>query len=176
MTIMPGLSLIAIIAIAGRAAYVYCSDGKVAACGTSRKAMRSRYSAGIVMQDLINQYQPQVVITEKIAARSRKGHRARVTTKVFQTVAAENYTLDISIAVDREGETRLEHAKALARLYPDLKHVVPGPFKFYEKEPRRLAIFDAMNLAHQLLCNPSVNLAARMDELPPRDGGSDDEA
>jgi hypothetical protein len=68
--------LLAVAAATGRVGYVYLVDGTLMAWGVSRKAWRSTTHAAGALQGWINDYRPNVVVTEKIEGKTRKGAKS----------------------------------------------------------------------------------------------------
>jgi len=57
---------------------------------------------------------------------------------------------------------KYEEATSLASQYPVIKPLVPEKRRFYDSEPARMVLFDALGLAHAVLQRPSMTLAAAM--------------
>lgn len=144
-------------------AYVLFDDGKLVAWGISRKAWRSTVCAGEVFQKWIDQYEPTLIITEKILAASKKGRRARTLTTTLQSIASHNYAYDICVLMNRRGKTRYAFAKELSEIYPDLKPRLPRGYAWYDPAPLNLLIFDALTLANEVLRDPTLTIAQHLD-------------
>ncbi|WP_300394154.1 hypothetical protein [Henriciella sp.] len=168
---MTGLRLLAVSAATGRIGYVFFVGHELVQFDLSRKGFKSPNDASEVFQNWIKMMKPDVVVTERLPAETRKGKRAIEITKTFALVASHHCVHDVSVAMDREGRTRFEQASHLAQIYPDIAYRLPRKPRFYESEDRAMILFDALTLAHLILESPALRLAAGMDKpTDDRDG------
>ena len=151
-------------AATGRVGYVYLVDGSLTAWGVSRKAWRSTTHAAGALQGWINDYRPNVVVTEKIVdGETRKAMKSRWITAAMANIASHNYLLDVAVPRVQHYASKYAEAAALAELYPDLKPWVPTRHHLLQIEPRSTMIFEALSLAQVVLEGPALRLAAGMD-------------
>ena len=160
---MAALKMLAVSAATGRIGYVFFSGRVLVDYGLSRKGYKSNNNAACVLQRWIASTQPDIVITEQLSKSSKKGERARAIIRTFAFIASHNYVHDIEVPLDREGRTRFQQAKHLSDLYPDIAPRLPSMNKCYQSEDRAMILFDALTLAHKILENPSIRIAAAMD-------------
>ena len=125
------------------------------------KPTTTQTEAAGAMQHLINQFQPDVVVTEKIDEKVRDTFVGHLKAAVERT-AAQNYVLDVSVQRSRNFANKYEEAAAYGQLYPELQALVPPVRMAFGHEPARLIPFDALALAHKVLQRPTHHLAAAM--------------
>lgn len=160
---MIGLKLMAVAVHRQRLAFVYFVGGQLKNWGTQTKASKSQSRAAGALQTAINDFKPNVVVTEKTDEGFSKGPRVRKITDAVQRTAAENYVLDVSVSRDLGFATRFEQTEYLADLYPDIAPWRPPKRSYFENERHRTVLFDALALAHKVLQSPTATLAAAMD-------------
>jgi len=160
---MAALRLLAVAVSSRRVGYVFFSGNRLMTWKMAVKPITAPKQAGEWFQALIDRYKPDVVVTEKLDDdTTRKGKRSRSLTKIFARVAAQNYLLDVLIKPEREYANKYEQATALARFYPDIGAWVPQKRKFYDPEPQRMVLFDALAIANAVMQRPSFTLASAM--------------
>jgi len=126
------------------------------------KPTKSQVDAAGTLQTLINDYRPDIVITEKSTGDAGTLSAAASLKEALIRAAAQNYVLDVSVPRTVEYANKIEEAGALAELYPDVKPWVPPKRRAFDHHPARLILFDALALAHQVLKRPTITLAAAM--------------
>jgi hypothetical protein len=161
--LMAALRLLAVAAATGRIGYVFFIGHELVAFDLSRKGFKNTTQAAAVFQEWILAFKPNVVVTERLPKKSKKGQRARKIIQTFAQIASHNYVYDITVTPDREGRSRHAHAVHLSDIYPDITHRLPRKPKFYESEDRAMILFDALTLAHIILQDPTLKLAAALD-------------
>ncbi len=159
---MASLRLLAVAASSRRVGHVLLAGNRLLEWKMAVKPIAAPATAANWFQALITKLKPDVVVTEKLDETSRKGERSRSLTAVFEQVATDSHVLDVSIAPVRELTNKYQEADLLAKLYPDIKAWLPRKRLFYEVEPRRMAMFDALALAHSVIKRPSTTLASAM--------------
>ncbi len=127
------------------------------------KPARSRIRAVGALQELINTFHPDVLITEKLRPNDRKGLRARNITEALQRAAAENYVLDVSVRRRQRYANKYEEIEVLVKRYPTIKPWAPPKRKYFEDEPPAMVLFDALAIADRVLESPTTTLAAAMN-------------
>lgn len=165
MTLMAALRLLVVTAATGRIGYVFFIGHQLVDFDLSRKGFKDTTEAAAVFQEWILDFKPNVVVTERLSEKSKKGQRAREIIETFAQIASHNYVYDITVAPDREGRSRHAHAVHLSDIYPDIAYRLPRKRKFYESEDRAMILFDALTLAHSILGDRRITSAARMDTL-----------
>lgn len=144
---MTGQRMLAIAASSGRLAYVFLVGSRLQYWEISETAARSPQDARRFAKDWIAKTQPEVLVTEGIADRSKKGKKARKLTAAITRLAENELLYDISVARPRRYRNKHEEAEALARQFPELKRFVPPPRRLWESEHRNCLLFEALTLA-----------------------------
>jgi len=99
------------------------------------------------IQQLLDEYQPDVVITESYQSLGRKGERTRM------LMNAVNRSLEGSDVQHIEQErvqpyrNLYDRIEELCQRYPQMQAVRPKRRKFYQNEPPYVTLFDALSLA-----------------------------
>lgn len=158
---MAALRLLAVAINSKRLGCVVFDDLELRDWRSMTKATRSRSEAAATMQQLINGYRPNVVVTEKFSGR-QSDSKVMQLQAALSRCAAQNYVLDVSVSRDRNFANKYEEAEAFADLYPPLQQYVPPVRKAFGHEPARLILFDAVALAQKVLQHPTQHLAEAM--------------
>lgn len=159
---MAALRILAVAATSRRIGYVFLIGDELMEWRMATGPASSGVKAADALQKLINTFRPEVIVTETLGAKDRKGERARVATAAFQRLAAQNYVLDVAVKRGQRFANKYEEAEALALLYPAIKPWVPSKRKFHDSEPAAIVLFDALAIAHAVLQRPATTLAAAM--------------
>ena len=159
---MATLRMLAVAVTSRRMGYVFLIGDRLMEWRTMQKPASSGISAAGALQELINTYQPDAVVTEKIGSRDRKGEKARAITAALQRAAAENYVLDVSVQRCQHYANKYEEIGVLVERYPAIKPWAPRKRKHYEDEPHMMVLFDALAIADRVLQNPTTTLAAAL--------------
>ncbi len=159
---MAALRLLAVAVTQRRFGYVFLINGQLKEWQLMTKPTKSRSNAAGALQELINNFKPDVVVTEDIDAGSKKGKGARTITQALQHISSQNYVLDVCVKRVQNFANKYEEAVSLAGQYPVIKPLVPEKRRFFDSEPARMVLFDALALAHAVLQRPSTTLAAAM--------------
>lgn len=160
---MEARRLLAVAAATRGVGYVFLIEGQLVEWGVSRKAWESPVHAAETLQQWINDYEPTMIVTEKISTDSKKGKKARRLTATLAAIASHNYAYDVSVPINRRGKNRFAYAVALTDIYPDVKPRLPRSHAWYDPAPRNLLIFDALAMAHAILTDPIITIAANLD-------------
>ena len=147
--------VLAFSAASGRIAYVYFERSRLRDLSLSSTASASPKNAAKFARRHIIRLNPDVVITEKIAKRSRKGAHTRALVQAMAREAASHEVLDVSIARVQHHANKYAEAESLAKRFPELKSVLPKPRRIWEKEPPALTYFEAAALALEVFSNKS---------------------
>lgn len=159
---MASLRILAVAATSRRIGHVFLIGNRLMEWRMACAPTRSEVKAAGALQELINTFRPDVVVTEKLCPADRKGDRARAVTEALQRIAAENYVLDVSVERIQRFANKYEEAEQLAALYPAIMPWTPRKRRHYESEPAAMVLFDALAIAHIVLQRPTTTLAAAM--------------
>jgi len=157
---MHGVRVLAVSVATNRVGYVFLIGSQLVMWRSSRKAVKSTAEGAGCMQELINAYRPDVVVTEHSTGMERKGEKARQITEALQRSAAQNYVLDVSVARTKRFPNKHAEAHMLARAYPALRGWVPPKRRHYDPEPYGTVFFDALALAHTVIETPTEEMEA----------------
>lgn len=152
--------MLAIAVGSGRVGYVFLVDGAPFNWKLSRKASRSPEHAATHAGEWIDRLRPDLVVTEKITTRCRKGVRAKALMEAVARTASEQDLFDVAVERPRQFPNKYAEAAALADRFPDLRPWVPKPRKLWESEPRSITYFEALSLA-LVVIDPAASLEER---------------
>jgi len=158
---MMPIKVLAFSAISDRIGLVLLADGRLKDWRTSKRAARSSIEAAGFAQKMINFYQPDVVVTEKVSGH----HKSKATRKLINAmamVASENYVLDVAVKHCHPYPSKYEEAEALVKRYPALLPWLPVKRRFFDHEPRAMLLFEALSLADRVASGPADRLAGEM--------------
>lgn len=139
--------VLAIAAATGRIGCVYLIDGKLRDWRLSRKASKTPKLAAEQAMAWIELLRPEVVVTEKLDGRSRKGDRSQAVIAAIAAVAASVELYDIAIPRPKARTNKHDEAIELTERYPEIRQWLPKARKIWEAEPRDLIYFEALVLA-----------------------------
>lgn len=159
---MEGLSYLAFAAAYRRVGVIYLLGDEVLYWHMSTKAWENVEQAAKFARQLIEEFSPNVVITENLAHAVRKG---RQTKRIIQSIADEAKkaaVLDMEVARDNPYKNKYEEADALIERYPILRPLRPKVRRYFDNEPRSTVLFEALSLAESVRFGPTTQLAAAM--------------
>lgn len=160
---MAALSILSIAVASGKAGFVLIQDGKLRDWGITVKAAKSGADLVGFVQNLINQLQPDVIVTEDCKQGSRKGKRAKKLIASVSALASHNTVLDVSVARPRVYPSKFEEAQALAARHPEIAGYLPTHRRRnFDFEPRSMVLFEAVALAEEVTKGPTTKLAEAM--------------
>ena len=160
---MAALSVLAIAVASGKAGFVYLHEGKLQDWGITVKAANSGGELVGFVQGLINDLNPDVVVTEHCGDGCRKGKKARSLIKSIAELASHNTVLDVSVERPRTFQSKYEEAQVLAQMYPEIAGYLPAQKRrIFDFEPRGMVLFEALALAEAVIKGPPTQLAAAM--------------
>ena len=139
--------VLSIAAASGRVGYVLLVDRKIAATGLSRKASNNADDAATSAANWIEQLRPNVVITERVLKRSKKGQKTRAVITAMAHVAEIADVLDLQVVRGQSHANKFEEAAELARDFPEIAHLLPKPRRPWDSEPKATVYFEALSLA-----------------------------
>ncbi|MHA7820269.1 MAG: hypothetical protein ACX930_11540 [Erythrobacter sp.] len=155
------LKILAFSAICDRVGLVFLVGGKLKDWRTSRKAARSSVEAAGYAQQMLNFYQPNVVVVEKITV-CRKGEATCKLIQAIAMVAEQNYVLDVAVERDHPYQSKYEEAQALVKAYPLFAPLLPEKRQIFDSEPRAMVLFEALALGNAIAHGGAEPLAAAM--------------
>ena len=138
----------------GRIGYVFLIGEELRDWGLSVKAYKSKSHLATWFQDQINYLTPEIVVTERITSRCRKGRRSKRLTRMLASIAENNVVLDVAVPRPRVHGCKYTEARTIVKRYPELKGWLPKKRRYFEDEPRNTIIFEALALAEAALSGP----------------------
>ena len=159
---MAALRLLAVAINRKRLGYVFLIGNQLKEWRTMTKPTKSSENADSAMRELIEEFKPDVVITEKLPRHTNiTDHVSQLKTALIQ-VAETSGLLNIITDRSRDYANKYEEADSLAKLFPEIRPWVPEKRRFFDHEPAHLILFDALSLAFKVIKNPSQRIAAAM--------------
>lgn len=160
---MAALSILSIAVASGKAGFVLMQDDKLRDWGITVKAAKSGSDLVGFVQNLINQLQPDVIVTEDCRTASRKGRKAKKLIASVSALASHNTVLDVSVARPRAYTSKFEEAQALAMRYPEIAGYLPThKRRNFDFEPRSMVLFEAIALAKEVSSGSPTRIAKEM--------------
>ena len=156
------LRLMSISVCCHRMGYVLFVDGQLLDWAVSKKAARDVEAAQQVLEGWLRDLAPDVVVTEALTEKSRKGQRTADCLARVADVLASRGTLQVPVVRERPFKDKYAEAEQLAKCYPVLEDWVPEKRKCYQDEPSSVTLFEAVALAVPVLHSSSVPLAQAM--------------
>lgn len=159
---MAALRLLAVSINRKRMAYVFLIGNQLKEWRTMTKPTQSSAEAAAAMATLIEDFEPDVVVTERLP------RTANITSHVSQLKSAliraaeESRLLNIVLHRSHEYANKYEEAESLAKFFPEIAPWVPEKRRFFDHEPAHLVLFDALALAFDVLKRPYERMAAAM--------------
>lgn len=147
---MTRLRVLALAPASGRIGSVFLVAGELIDWQISTKGARSGPDAAAHTQELINDFHPDVVVTEDPETARRKGGRTLALIAAVARTAEHNQLLGVSLPRRHDFANKYLEAEALVEQFPDLEPWQPRRRRFYDNEPRNTVIFEALALALQL--------------------------
>jgi hypothetical protein len=160
---MAAFKVLSIAVASGRAGFVYLHNDNLLDWGVSVKAVKSTNNLVSYVQDLVNRFKPDVLVTEKCVGKCKKGKRTRHLIDAAAEIASHNPVLDVCVERPRRFQSKYEEADSFAARHHDLIGYLPKQKRrSFDVEPRRMIIFEALALAEEVLNGPPEALAAAM--------------
>jgi len=138
----------------GRIGYVFLVDGQLVYWKMSRKANRSPEAARSHTDRLIASFEPDIVVTEELDNRSRKGEHARSIIAAIAATAEGAELLDVSVPRIQNYANKYVEAQALSERFPELAAQVPRKRHLWQSEPFSTIYFEALSLALAVIDKP----------------------
>lgn len=155
LTMGPDCRIMAIAAASGRVGFILLIGNAVVDRGLSRKASTGPSEAATYAAERIEQLRPDVVVTEKVPARSRKSAKTRAVIDAITAVADLADVLNIAVVRGRSHDNRFAEAADLALRYPEMQRCLPKIRRPWEAEPKTLMYFEAMSLIESAFGQPA---------------------
>lgn len=142
--------LLAIAAASGKVGSVFLVGDTLTYWQVSVKAAESPADAAAHAQSLINDFWPDVIVTEE-PGRRHKGTETLALIAAMAEVAEDCGLLDVRVPRVQRFPNKYAEADALVLRYPELAPWKPAKRRFFEAEPRNTVLFEALALADFML-------------------------
>lgn len=160
---MAALKVLAVAVATGRAGFVYLEGVDLRDWGVSIKAVQSSKNLVEFVQELINEFKPDVVVTERCEAGCRKGKRTKSLIHAAAEIASHNQVLDVSVDRPRRFPSKYDEARDLIIRHASLAGYLPKQNRrIFDFEPRGMVLFEALAMAERVILGPPEQLAAAM--------------
>jgi hypothetical protein len=139
-------NVLAIAAASTKLGHVFLIDGTPFDWGTSKESSGSPQRAYQYTQKKIAYYRPELLVTELVTDRSKKGQYSR---SLIDMVAKAAQDADVQwclVAREQKYANKYQEAQALALRFSELKASLPPPRKWWQTEDQRMIIFEALAL------------------------------
>jgi len=127
--------------------HAFLIDGVPYDWGLSQRANRSIDAAYKYTLEQIEYYQPDALVTERIAANPHKGARAAALADAIMRAAQDRNVRWLCIDRVQRHANKYQEAASLAERFPELRPYLPKKRELWDEEPRRMIVFEAMALA-----------------------------
>lgn len=159
---MERLSFIAFAAAYRRVGIVYVVGDDVRHWKISCSGGRDCDGARKLAQNMIDRWQPDVVVTERTISAVHKSPRTKAITAAIARVAEDKPMLNIAIERQNDFKNKYEEAAHLVGKHPQLAVLRPKPRRLFDPEPRSTVVFEALSLIESVKRGPTQRLAAAM--------------
>jgi hypothetical protein len=145
--------LLAIAAASGKVGSVFLIGDTLTYWQVSVKAAESPAEAAAHAQSLINDFWPNVIVTEEPGDLQHKGTETLALIAAMARVAEDCGLLDVRVPRVQRFPNKYAEADALVLRYPELAPWKPVKRRFFQTEPRNTVLFEALALADFMLNN-----------------------
>ena len=128
---------------------VFLENNKVVGWRLSRKAARDPKNAAECIKSWIDDFEPDLLISEDPAA-SRKGDHVKTLLETIGRICDQADGLNVRLPRKQVYHDKYEEAKVLAKRYPQLRIVLPAKPPIWNSEPHAISYFEALAFVEQL--------------------------
>jgi hypothetical protein len=130
----------------GRMACVVLDGSDLVIWDASRKAAKSQARASKKLKRWIDEFRPEVIITENPdCAGQKRGEQIKIL-KTLASVAEDQPIVNIVACRKKRFKNAYLEAEDLGQHFPDIRHLVPKKPQIWKPEPYYLACFEALAL------------------------------
>jgi hypothetical protein len=160
---MAALRVLSVAVSSGRVGYVLMEGTQLLDWAVTTTVSGKATDLVAFVQELINQFKPEVVVSEECGPDCKKGPRTKRLVTSIAELASHNYVLDVQVPRPRSFKSKYEQAADVVTRYPDLIGYLPKrKRRFFDFEPRNMIVFEALVLAEEVINGPPEKLAAAM--------------
>jgi hypothetical protein len=141
--------VLSVAARTGRIACVVLDDGDLVIWDASEKAASSASEAAKKLRAWVQEFKPDVLITENPdATRKKRGVQIPIL-KAMASVGEDSALLNLVVRRTKRFRNAYIEAAHLGEQFPDLAHLVPKKPAIWQREPYNLACFEALALVRE---------------------------
>ncbi|MFZ7093733.1 hypothetical protein [Primorskyibacter sp. 2E233] len=141
-----GQRALAVAVRCGRLGAVLVDDGDLIIWDTSGKGASSVPSALETLHGWIEEFRPDILVTENPDSAGRKLGRQLRILRAFQAAGQEQDILNLVIRRERKFDNAYDEAADFAETFPDIAPLLPMKPPIWGKEPYGLIYFEALAL------------------------------
>lgn len=139
-------NVLAMAAASGKLGHVFLIDGTPFDWGASKEASSSPRQAYEYTKKKIAYYQPDLLVTELVTDKSKKGQYSRSLINMIAKAAQDADVQWSLITRQQSYDNKFQEAKALADRFPEIRPTLPPPRHWWQTEDPRMIIFEAVAL------------------------------
>ena len=146
--------MLSVAVAAGKVGMVYMIDGELMDWEFSSKASHSIPQMQKKIEQWINYYQPDLLVTEKIDKHSRKAKPTRAL--IAQLIATSEQLKTRVVTVERYSTyaNKYDEIKELAMQFPQVAELAPEQPPIWMPEPKTTIYFEALSMAVKSFAPP----------------------
>ncbi len=149
-------NVLALSAASTKLGHIFLIDGTPVDWGVSKESSNSPKQAYKYTKKKIAYYQPDLLITELVTDKSKKGQYSRSLINMIAK-AAQDADMQWSLVTrEQKYENKFQEAKALAKRFPELQSSLPPPRHWWQTEDPRMIIFEALAMGVSVLDEKEV--------------------
>ncbi|MFY0610697.1 MAG: hypothetical protein JXQ99_04150 [Hyphomicrobiaceae bacterium] len=127
--------------------HVFLIDGTPYDWGSSRDASDSALQAYEYAAKKIKYYRPELMVTELVTGKSKKGQYTRSLINQFMKAAQDNDVPWLLTTREQHHANKFQEAIKLVERFPEMKSTLPPKRYWWQTEDQRMIIFEATALA-----------------------------
>lgn len=151
---MAALRVLSFAAATGRVGSVFLIGDRLMDWQMSKKAAESGAEAAAFALRLIDDLTPDVVVTEELETARHKGKHTLALIAAIAQMAESSDLIDVSVPREHRYPNKYVEADALVECYPELAPWKPAKRQFFDNEPHRTVLFEALALAENMIERP----------------------
>lgn len=140
-------NVLALSAASIKVGHVFLIDGTPYDWGSSRDASDSPKQAYEYASKKIKYYRPEMLVTELVTDKSKKGQYTRSLINQFMKAAQDNSVPWSLVVRTQQHANKFQEAIKLVERFPELKATLPPKRYWWQTEDQRMIIFEATALA-----------------------------
>ena len=144
-------NVLVIAAASTKLGHIFLIDGTPVDWGVSKESSNSPKQAYQYTKKKIAYYQPDLLITELVTDKSKKGQYSRSLINMIAKAAQDADVQWSLVTRQQKYENKFQEARALSERFPELKSSLPPPRHWWQTEDPRMIIFEALAMGMSVL-------------------------